>query len=71
MAEPATTTETSQTTQPSTPQVIGEDRVRVRAYELYQKRNGAPGDPESDWYRAEAELRDEAEQPARRSPADN
>ncbi len=38
---------------------IGEERVRVRAYELYEKRGGGPGDAESDWYRAEAELRNE------------
>ncbi len=37
--------------------VIGEDQVRVRAYELYLQRNGDGGTPEEDWYRAEAELR--------------
>jgi hypothetical protein len=43
---------------------IGEDRIRARAYELYLMRNGAPGDAESDWYRAEAELRGDAAEPA-------
>lgn len=33
-----------------------DDLIRIRAYELYEKRDGAPGDPESDWYQAEAEL---------------
>jgi hypothetical protein len=42
------------------PQSAGEDRIRVRAYELYQKRNGGPGDADDDWYRAEAELQREA-----------
>jgi hypothetical protein len=38
---------------------IGEDRIRIRAYELYQKRGEETGDAEGDWYRAEAELRAE------------
>ena len=33
-----------------------EERVRMRAYELYQARNGAPGDPDGDWFRAIAEI---------------
>jgi osmotically-inducible protein OsmY len=37
-----------------------EHRVRRRAYEIFQKRNGGPGDAESDWYQAEAELQQEA-----------
>ncbi len=32
------------------------DRIRVRAYEIYQARDGAPGDAESDWAQAEREL---------------
>lgn len=32
------------------------DRIRLRAYEIYQARNGAPGDAESDWAQAEREL---------------
>lgn len=35
---------------------ITPDRIRVRAYEIYQTRNGAPGDAESDWAQAEREL---------------
>lgn len=38
------------------PNEILEDKIRQRAYELYEQRNGAEGDPETDWYRAEAEL---------------
>ncbi len=34
-----------------------EERIRARAYELYQSRNGQNGSPESDWSRAEAEIR--------------
>ena len=58
MAEPATNTETKTET------TLGEDRIRIRAYELYEKRNGASGDAESDWYRAEAELKSDAAEPA-------
>lgn len=35
---------------------ITPDRIRVRAYEIYQARNGAPGDAVSDWAQAEREL---------------
>ncbi len=38
-------------------QMIGDEQVRLRAYELYLQRNGDGGSPEEDWYRAEAELR--------------
>ena len=34
----------------------GSDRIRIRAYELYEKRKDQPGDAESDWYQAEAEI---------------
>ena len=33
-----------------------EARIRIRAYQLFEMREGAPGDPEDDWYRAEAEI---------------
>lgn len=36
-----------------------EDQIRTRAYEIYLRRNGAPGDPAADWHQAERELRDE------------
>lgn len=42
---------------------LSEDRIRIRAYELFEKRSGAPGDAESDWYRAEAELKSGSTEP--------
>lgn len=33
-----------------------EEKIRQRAYQLYEQRNGEEGDPESDWYQAEAEI---------------
>ena len=53
MDEPQTAATDSQVTQPP----LDDQRIRVRAYELYEKRNGGAGDAESDWYTAEAELR--------------
>ncbi|NUQ52985.1 MAG: DUF2934 domain-containing protein [Phycisphaerales bacterium] len=35
---------------------ITPDRIRLRAYEIYQARNGGPGDAQSDWAQAEREL---------------
>lgn len=32
------------------------EEISRRAYEIYLERNGAPGDPHSDWLQAEAEL---------------
>jgi hypothetical protein len=34
-----------------------EERIRVRAYELYETRGRQHGAHENDWYAAEAELR--------------
>ena len=34
-----------------------EEQIRMRAYEIYVARNGAPGDPNADWRQAEQELR--------------
>lgn len=66
MTEPATITETrTERIQAATPQGKGEERIRVRAYELYEKRNGNAGDAESDWYHAEAELKGDAAEPAK------
>ncbi len=57
-AKPARVTDATrnadQPKQPATPSI--QDRIRIRAYELYEARKGAPGDPEGDWYQAEAEI---------------
>lgn len=41
-----------------------EERIRARAYELFQHRNGQNGSPESDWCQAEAEVRAELQRTA-------
>jgi hypothetical protein len=33
------------------------DRIRKRAYEIYEARGDLPGTPEGDWFHAERELR--------------
>ena len=33
-----------------------QDRIRERAYELYESRGREPGQHEQDWFRAETEL---------------
>lgn len=33
------------------------ERIRMRAYEIFLGRKGAPGDPVTDWLQAERELR--------------
>lgn len=36
-----------------------EDQIRLRAYQIYLARNGAPGDAMADWIQAERELMEE------------
>jgi len=33
-----------------------EERIRIRAYELYLRRGGRGGSPEQDWFQAVAEI---------------
>ena len=37
----------------------GDDQIRLRAYEIYLRRDGRPGDPAHDWFCAERELIEE------------
>jgi hypothetical protein len=72
MARKAQTTRSSAPDDARPRPAVGEEQIRLRAYELYQRRQGNPGDPQSDWFRAEAELRKDARQPqsdAARPPA--
>ena len=41
--------------------------IALRAYQIYLERNGAPGDPHTDWLRAEAELIAKPSKAARKS----
>lgn len=36
-----------------------EQQIRERAYEIFLRRNGGPGDAHADWVQAERELREE------------
>jgi hypothetical protein len=33
------------------------ERIRRRAFEIYQARKGGPGDPAADWLQAEREVK--------------
>ena len=37
-----------------------EEQIRIRAYELYLRREGRGGSPEQDWFQAAAEVRGES-----------
>jgi hypothetical protein len=50
-------TVTTEAVQPITKSNIElEERIRARAYELYQQRDGEPGHELDDWLQAESEL---------------
>lgn len=53
---PTTTLPTTGPAKPEEPNPTLEARIRIRAYELYEERKDAPGDPVSDWVRAEQEI---------------
>lgn len=44
-------------TNPSTSGNTTDAQIAERAYQIYLERNGADGDPVSDWLQAEQELR--------------
>lgn len=54
---------------PSARKVPPEQKIALRAYELYLERNGAPGDPLEDWVRAERELLEKPRKTTRKSAA--
>jgi DUF2934 family protein len=41
---------------PSSGKLTPQEKVQLRAYEIYLERNGAPGNPLEDWVRAEREV---------------
>jgi hypothetical protein len=49
---------TSALLEPETPSLSLEDRIRVRAYELYEQRGGEHGHDVHDWLRAEEEIKE-------------
>jgi hypothetical protein len=58
MPEAGSTLQPKKNLAPSTPIPIDlESQIRQRAYELYQQRGEAIGDPNEDWLRAEREVR--------------
>jgi hypothetical protein len=41
---------------PSAKKLSPQEKIALRAYEIYLERNGAPGNPLEDWVRAEREI---------------
>ncbi len=44
-----------------------EQKIQLRAYEIYLERNGAPGNPLEDWVRAEREVLQKSRKAAQKS----
>jgi Protein of unknown function (DUF2934) len=42
---------------PAAKKLSPQEKIAVRAYEIYLERSGAPGNPLEDWVRAEREIR--------------
>ena len=42
----------------TTKREVSEEEIRLRAYQKYSARRGAPGDSQRDWLEAERELRE-------------
>ena len=45
------------------------EEIALRAYEIYQRRGGAPGDELSDWVTAERQLTEQNSKPRRKTAA--
>ncbi|HQL53606.1 MAG TPA: DUF2934 domain-containing protein [Phycisphaerae bacterium] len=53
------TTSTTGVTKSCTKPMPSEEQIRARAFEIFKRRNGGPGDAHSDWLQAERELQEE------------
>lgn len=56
-ARPSAAATETKTRKPRAPKgAPTQEQIRLRAYEIFLERNGAPGNPLEDWVRAEREL---------------
>lgn len=55
------------TKSPSTKKLTPQQKIEMRAYEIYLERNGAPGNPLEDWVRAEREVLQKPRKSAKKS----
>jgi hypothetical protein len=53
----------------STKKLSPQQKIELRAYEIYLERNGAPGNPLEDWVRAERELLERSRKAAKKADA--
>jgi hypothetical protein len=54
---------------PSAKKLSPEQKIALRAYEIYLERNGAPGNPLEDWVRAERELLEKSRKSTKKTAA--
>jgi hypothetical protein len=54
---------------PSAKKLSPQEKIAVRAYEIYLERNGAPGNPLEDWVRAEREILAKSRKTTKKSAA--
>ncbi|MGH9676543.1 MAG: DUF2934 domain-containing protein, partial [Candidatus Acidiferrum sp.] len=54
------------TKSPSPKKRTPQQKIQMRAYEIYLQRNGAPGNPLEDWVRAEREVLQKTRKPAKK-----
>jgi Protein of unknown function (DUF2934) len=57
--EPQSTSAQAETGEVSVGNVVGEEEIRLRAYEIYLERGEQPGRELDDWLQAERELESE------------
>lgn len=52
---------------PSSKMLSPQEKIQLRAYEIYLERNGAPGNPLEDWVRAEREVLEKTRKSAKKT----
>ena len=57
--EPQATSAQAETGEVSVGNVVGDEEIRLRAYEIYLERGEQPGRELDDWFQAERELESE------------
>ena len=62
--EPQATSAQAETGEVSVGNVVGDEQIRLRAYEIYLERGEQPGRELDDWLQAERELESEPLSPA-------
>jgi hypothetical protein len=62
----SSTPSSTKTKSPSAKKLSPQEKIALRAYEIYLERNGAPGNPLEDWVRAEREVMQKSRKTAKK-----